>query len=458
MKNYNLIDTIEPDIKFSISEASEVDGEHVLARIKGEFFVPDGKSRNKRFYPSALWQRIIASPTIQSKLNNKLMFGTIGHDGEIGEKAMREGLISHFMTSIMIENGKGIGEALIVNTQAGRVLNTLLRAGCKLFVSSRANGTFKGEKDGMPVVDPDSYELEGWDFVIEAGFLEANPQLAESLNDLQKNKNSETLLITEKKKDLIMEGLDAKLVQHIVDENADLKNKIGKLTEEMDAVKADKDLAEKEVADLKADAEEKDKKVEKLAKYEEIGEPEELEAGMAKKEEAEKELDGYKELGDSAEEVKEALTSAKKYLSHIRENFGTVPEIKKAFDESIAFKAEVDAIGTIQMIKETLDASKKRIQEEEDSKKEADAKALADELGLSVEEVKELLLKNSPEEIKKMYAKVSEAFAKKNESNRYVKKPTETIVEGAGKGDENNTDGKFSSSSRVDRINEQFTR
>jgi hypothetical protein len=54
-----LRDSIDPSIKFSISEGenSIVDGEHVLAEIEGEFFVPNGKSRNGRFYPESLWKK-----------------------------------------------------------------------------------------------------------------------------------------------------------------------------------------------------------------------------------------------------------------------------------------------------------------------------------------------------------------------------------------------------------------
>ena len=79
-------DSISPSIQFSITESSEVDGKHILGKVKGEFFVPDGKSRNKRFYPRELWEKVISSQAIKEKLANRLMFGTIGHDGEIGKK------------------------------------------------------------------------------------------------------------------------------------------------------------------------------------------------------------------------------------------------------------------------------------------------------------------------------------------------------------------------------------
>lgn len=451
-----IIDVIQPNIQFSITEASEVDGQHVLAKVKGEFFVPDGESRNKRFYPLALWQKIIESSSVKQKLKDKLMFGTVGHDGEIGDKGVREGLISHVMTNIMIENGKGIGEAIILNTPTGRILNTLLRAGCNLRVSSRANGAFKGEHNGMPVVDPDSYDLEGWDFVIEAGFLQANPSIAESLNSLQKNVNSETILKTDNciGESMSEKTMDAKLVEHIVNENAELKKNISKLTEELEAVEADKEKLESEVEADKAEKEEVAEKLKKLAKYEELGEPEELEKKLEEDDEEEKELEEYRELGDSPEEVKEALLSAQKHLTFIREQFGTVPEIKKALVEAINFRKQVDAIGTVSEIKESLSAFKKIVEEGEQAEADAKAQGLADELGLSLEEVKELLSKNSEDEIRSMYAKVAEAFAKKTGDTRFVKKAPQTIVEAKTTVNEEKT----TTVSRLDRINERLSR
>ena len=116
------------------------------------------------------------------------MFGSIGHDVKLGDVGLREGKASHVTTQAFIDdNGLGIGEALILNTPVGQILNTVLRAGCNLYVSSRADGLFNGTYNGLPVVDEDAYELEGWDFVIEPGFLRANPKISEALNDLQKN-------------------------------------------------------------------------------------------------------------------------------------------------------------------------------------------------------------------------------------------------------------------------------
>ena len=177
-------DIFESELKFTIDEANdEVDGKHVLAKLKGNFFVPNGMRRNKRFYQSEVWNRQLSKADIKTKISERRMLGTISHEQPINDQAILEGKVSHTISKLEIREGKqGYGEALILNTPAGQILNTLARAGVKLFTSSRANGTYKGEIQGAPAVNPDTYQLEGFDFVLDPGFLQASPKLAESLN------------------------------------------------------------------------------------------------------------------------------------------------------------------------------------------------------------------------------------------------------------------------------------
>lgn len=180
------VQDLEPgEIAESVHTASGiVDGVHTLGRVTGQFFVPDGASRNGRFYPRSLWERVLKSEDTKHRLNDRLMFGTIGHDDQaVSEEQLRRGDVSHVITRLWIEDGKGLGEALILNTEAGRNLNTYLRAGCRLKTSSRASGQYRDgvTHDGLPVVDEDAYLFETFDFVLEPGFLEANPTLVESL-------------------------------------------------------------------------------------------------------------------------------------------------------------------------------------------------------------------------------------------------------------------------------------
>ena len=72
MQKKNLRDIIEPGIKFSVDEsATDVDGKHVLAKVTGQFFVPGGKSRNGRFYPSSLWEKVCNDPGVKTTITKK---------------------------------------------------------------------------------------------------------------------------------------------------------------------------------------------------------------------------------------------------------------------------------------------------------------------------------------------------------------------------------------------------
>lgn len=156
----------------------------ILGRMKGEFFFPDGISRNNRWYSRKLWENALNSDVVKKKLENRLMLGTISHDTEYSDTSLQEGKFSHIITKLYIdENGRGIGEADILDTPAGRVLHTMLKAGVKLSVSSRADGDFMGEHNGIPAVNEDTYSLESFDVVLEPGFLNAKPQLVESLQE-----------------------------------------------------------------------------------------------------------------------------------------------------------------------------------------------------------------------------------------------------------------------------------
>lgn len=189
----NLNELFSPRIDWKVEELekeSVVDGTHVLGRVLGEFFVPDGESRNKRFYSESLWRKALGNTDFSRKMSEKKIFGTIGHDEEpITEEQLRKGEVSHLVTKLWIEEGadgvkRGMGEAIVLNTPTGRNLNTYLRAGCRLNTSSRASGSFAEGKqmNGVPVVDEDSYVLETFDFVLDPGFIQARPDLVEQLN------------------------------------------------------------------------------------------------------------------------------------------------------------------------------------------------------------------------------------------------------------------------------------
>lgn len=389
-------------VKLTIEESSAVvDGKAVLGKLRGEFFVPNGISRNKRFYGSEVWEGQLKNEDIQSKLKDYRMFGTIGHNIKVNDESLAEGKLSHITTYLGMENAdgdkvKGVGEALILNTEAGRNLNTVLRAGSKLYVSSRANGDYKGTSHGVPSVDPNTFKLEGFDFVMEPGFLQANPALVESLHikpeeikklaeDLNEsvavnspegvtiNVASGGIVNIGSKEKPTLEGkpsipnkieernqedihMDEKLIESLMTEKRTLSESLSTATKDLETMKQEKVVMGSEISKLREDLKAKEKevgdKVPLLEGYSKLGSPSDVEKALDL---AEKVIWKYKESG-SPDEVREALEKAFTEIQSYRQ-MGTVADINEAFDKAESLIKKYRELGTLTELSEALDTA-----------------------------------------------------------------------------------------------------
>jgi len=413
-------DVFDPQLQFKIEEASnsEVDGKHVLGKLSGTFFVPNGKSRNKRWYSDTVWEKQLGRKDIQEKLQGRRMLGTISHEQKLDDQAILEGKVSHVMTKLEVRNtdkGKqGYGEALILDTPAGKILNTLSRAGVQLHTSSRATGKFKGTHEGLPSVDPDEFNLSGFDFVLDAGFLEAKPALVEnlkesmdklldmSINDSNNNgrkegdddmgdkNNSELLESALKENGKMQSDLTAAL-----NENEDLKSKNVELSEQvvvLDETKKKLEEAEKALEAFKP-----------LGTAEEIDEALEL---------AKKEREAFKDLG-TAEEIEEALDMGKELIEQYIP-LGTPEEIDEALDLTKKIKEEYKDLGTPEEISEAFDLTKKFMEEKNAEKDNKKITELAEEFGVTEDAIREIYAGDEE--------KVRNFFKDLNESKKYRNK------------------------------------
>ena len=174
---------------FSYNEAKDGLAEGVLAVVKGASFFSDGYSRNGRFYPKKLWENALGNTNTKEAITRGLMFGCIGHPKDYSlDELLESGKVSHKVVGITMDpkTGEGVAEYHILDTPSGRILNTILRSGSEMYVSTRAFGGFSNEtkkKDGKEykVLDEKNFELESIDFVIQPGFLQTNPKLVESI-------------------------------------------------------------------------------------------------------------------------------------------------------------------------------------------------------------------------------------------------------------------------------------
>lgn len=95
----------EPDYSSDIYESVQGNSK-ILGRWQGQMFVPDGKSRNRRFYTESLWRKVLADEEVQRTLKNG-MLGTLLHPTD--EKMAHPIYSSHVIKKLWIDGKKGLG-------------------------------------------------------------------------------------------------------------------------------------------------------------------------------------------------------------------------------------------------------------------------------------------------------------------------------------------------------------
>ena len=299
-------------------DSSLIDGQYIIGMVEGQFFQPDGMSRNKRWYSRTLWENVLRSADVKNRLMNHTMFGEIGHsDGPVTDMTLRKGEASHIITDLWIdEKGRGMGRAYILNTEAGRNLKIYLGATSKLKVSTRGEGVYLDGQyhDGCPVIDPDTYELQTVDFVLNPGFLETSANLTAQRESVEKTHNTEKVneTIAHAKK----EGETSMAL--------DMDAYVAELKEELKALKAEnKSLTE----ELKT----KDK---------ELLEKQFVESAEVKK--ISEEYEPFKKLGVSADSLSDVVKRSQKALKESKAENAKISKELKAFQEKCGSLKQLD--------------------------------------------------------------------------------------------------------------------
>lgn len=387
---FNISEVLEPSDKTNGS---------ILCTLKGNFFFPDGYSRNKRFYPKELWERAINQPNVTKKIGERRFYGTISHEQNIDDKAFLEGKISHAVTKLEITNeGEGYGELIVFDTPAGKIINTFARANSKLFLSTRGSGTFKGEKDGLPIVNPETFILESVDFVLEPGFEQASPEILEALKNLNNPDNGEG----EGQMDKIIEKLQAQVEAHMK-ENRELREKL-------EATETQLDQVSKENETLIKSNEALTEAKENLEAYKGLGTVEEIEQLIERAPKIMESWSKFNEIGDTPEQIKEALLLANKF-AEAYEPLGKPHEIKEALDLLVNFKDEVDAIGTIEELNQAISLLESISEQQKVAERKEAVTKLAKELNVTEAKIDKVYGKMTEEEIREMFEGLADDLA-----------------------------------------------
>lgn len=435
---------IESNQKFKIkvlsesAETSEVDGKYILARASGPAFFPNTTSRNNVFYPKEAWENAIADEEFQHRLKNRLVFGTIGHDPEITDNEVRKGEFSHIVTKVWIgEDDIGYAEYLVLNTEPGRILNTLLRAGVGISVSTKGYGTTieTSDKD-TEMVDPDNFSFDRIDFVIDPGYLQAKPELKESKNTENTNYNrneqkmdktidileNATKRLEESNKSLQTEITESKVALSKANAALDSYRALGSVQQVAEAmsqldkyrllgtprkIKEDLDQAEEVIGLLEDQVQDLTATIDQLK-------ADEPATDEVTEDEDTSELDAYRELG-TVEELKACLEKAEELLAEEPEedeieededdeaplsDIGSPEEIRalvQEAEEADSLLQQYQELGSVEELKEMC----ARLEEYGELEKEASAEDLAEEYDVASEVVTKLQDKGlSDDEIK----------------------------------------------------------
>ena len=131
-------------------------------KIKGIFLQSDLKNRNGRVYPKDILENEVSRYN-REFINKKRAFGELGHPDGPTVNLERE---SHMITSLKPDGKNFIGEAKIMDTPYGKIVNGLIDEGAQLGVSSRGMGSLI-QRNGANYVKDDFYLATAADIVAD---------------------------------------------------------------------------------------------------------------------------------------------------------------------------------------------------------------------------------------------------------------------------------------------------
>lgn len=240
---------------WSLPSILEVTTDGLPTRIKAIVQQADAKNQNNRIYPRAVLEREISKFNIDPPRRPGLVdhpvepFASVEHIGILWHRAWIE------------PDGRVWAEGSLVETQKGKDLQAVIKAGVEIGFSSRGYATgIRTMMNGEDVIMiGDDYELETFDAVVDPSVAEARIKVAEgtcivdgTLNEVVSNETVDTVLATNTTNDVyeIKEGapadtvLDNAISDALALENA--KSELAKLQGAVESYKAT--LVEKEDA------------------------------------------------------------------------------------------------------------------------------------------------------------------------------------------------------------------
>lgn len=149
-------------------------------KLRGVFQKGDTPNGNRRTYPGHVLESAVNS--VKNVVMEGRMLGELDHPPDA---KIHLDKVSHKVTNLEIQNGTVVGEAEVLQTPAGKILESLIKSGVKLGISSRGFGSTK-EVNGLHEVQ-DDYKLVTFDIVSDPSTPGAFPDPVYEHKNLESN-------------------------------------------------------------------------------------------------------------------------------------------------------------------------------------------------------------------------------------------------------------------------------
>lgn len=188
-------------------------------KIKGRFQKCDEENNNKRTYPRKVLEGQVKE--IQNKIRERSLVGALDHPTN---DAIHLSQASHLITDLKVtRSGDVIGEAEILSTPNGKIVEALLNDGVKIGISSRGLGSVSEGESGSTVNE--DFKLITFDLVSDPSTKGAFPELSESLTE--NSQKAQAILTRCKEEELAAkkEKVFITLLEEQINEACDKKKK-----------------------------------------------------------------------------------------------------------------------------------------------------------------------------------------------------------------------------------------
>jgi len=150
----------------------------VLCRVKYNVNNIGKRNANKRVYEKAVWDKVLSNDDLKQKLEGRALFGHAEHPEQTQSNLEKT---SHVIFEMWIDEkeGKVYQKMDVLDTPTGRIVDTLIRAGCQVGISTRAEGDLEEAEDDEGTyqrVIPESYRYVTTDFTADPSTFGVVPQ------------------------------------------------------------------------------------------------------------------------------------------------------------------------------------------------------------------------------------------------------------------------------------------